>query len=130
MNKYETGIGTMGIAVPEFKTSSWVDDRLGNSESVNNPQQDQFVWLYIDAKNFGSVNSDVNPNYFTLSTDDGYTADYNDVSFDTKYLDATTLSPGTYSSGWLIFEVPIANEYTLHFNSFNGSVDKKIIMSN
>lgn len=128
MNQYEVGIGTVGIAVTEVKTSSTVHGNYGYYRYVNDPKNDQFVWVCIAAYNMGSNTTHVNPNYFTLSTKDGYTANYDVASFDTNYLKATNLSSNTYCTGWLVFIVPKANEYTLHFNSLDSSIDKNIIM--
>ncbi len=110
MNKYEVGIGAVAIAVGEVKKTSQVNANYGSYYYVNDPQNDQFLWLWINAANMGTKTVHVNPNDFTVTSPDGYTANYDKTSFYTKYLDATNVPPNSYVSGWLIFLVPKADK--------------------
>lgn len=127
MKKYEISTGSVGIAVGEVKTSSRVYGDYGHYRYVKDSQSDQFLWLWIGAANHGTKTVHVNPNDFTVTSPDGYTANYDQTSFDTKYLEATNVPPNSYTSGWLIFIVPKADKYTLHYRGFGGSATKEII---
>lgn len=126
MKQYEFGSGVVGIAVTNVKGTSRVD---GSSfyYYVEDPKNSQYLWLYINALNKGTRAVHVNPNDFTVTTPGGYTANYNKASFQTKYLEATNIPSGAYSAGWLIFLVPKADKYFLHYNGLGGSVTKQIV---
>jgi tetratricopeptide (TPR) repeat protein len=128
MKKYEYGLGAVGIAVGETKTSSRVDGDFGFYHYVINPQNEQYLWLWIGANNKGTSTVHVNPNDFRVTSPNGYTANYNEASFDVKYLDATNIPPNSYIAGWLIFLVPKADNYVLHYNGLGGAVTKEIIL--
>ena len=97
MKSYEFGNGTVGIGIIKAKNSHSCNGYTANGNG-------QFVWLDIAALNNGTGTTHVNPNYFTLSTEDGQTVNYNtETTFNEAYLDATNLSSNTYTSGWLIF---------------------------
>lgn len=128
MKTYEYGAGPVGIAVTKVKTSSTVDGDYGRYHYVKDPDRSQFLWLQIAVRNKGQSVTHINPNYFTVSDPDGYTSNYSEASFSTSYLDAINLSPGTYTSGWLIFVVPKAKAYTLQYNSRDSAVVKAIII--
>ena len=125
MKMYERGSGIIGIAV-EVKTSQRVDTSYNYYTAGKNCQ---FVWVGISVKNYGSGNSHVNPNYITLSTPDGYTVNpHTEATYSrNNYFDAVDLPPGGSSSGWLIFHIPISDEYTLNYNSIDSSVTKRVI---
>lgn len=128
MGKYEFGTGVVGIAIGETKTSSQVNGDYGFYRYVKDPQHDQFLWLWIGALNTGSRSVHVNPNDFRITSTGGYTANYDQASFNVKYLEATNVPPNSYSAGWLIFIVPKADNYVLHYNGLGGSVMKEIIL--
>ncbi|MBV1734255.1 MAG: DUF4352 domain-containing protein [Candidatus Desulforudis sp.] len=128
MGNYEFGTGPVGIAVTEAKSTSGVNSSYGTYRSATDPNKSHFVWLWINACNGGGSTVHVNPNYFTLSTPDGYTANYNETTFWVNCLDATDVPPDKYISGWLIFFVPKADSYTLHFRGISGAVNKEIVL--
>lgn len=127
MKQYEVGTGAVGIAVGDVKRTSRVNGDFGYYNYVTDPKNDQFLWLWIGAKNYGSGTCHVNPNDFSVTSPDGYTANYDTSSFNTKYLDATDVPPRSYVAGWLIFIVPKAEKYVLHYDGWGGSVNKDII---
>jgi len=127
MKEYEYGYGAVGIAVTETKRTSRVDGSFGHYRYIVEPDKDQFLWLWINAANAGMETVHVNPNDFTVSTPSGYVVNYDNVTFDTNYLDATDVPPGSYISGWLIFIVPKEASYVLHYDGWGGAVDKDIV---
>jgi len=127
MKKYEYGTGVVGIAVGETKRTTRVNGDFGYYNYIKDPQKAQFLWLWIGAANAGNTSVHVNPNDFRVTTPDGYTANYDTASFNTNHLEATDVPPDSYVSGWLIFIVPKADQYTLHYNGWGGSVTKKIV---
>lgn len=112
----------------EVKSTSRVNSGYGTYRYATDPKNDHFVWLWINAGNGGSSTVHVNPNYFTLSTPGGYTANYNETTFWVNYLEATDIPPDKFTSGWLIFFVPKADSYTLHFRGIDGAVNKEIVL--
>ncbi|NSW92864.1 MAG: DUF4352 domain-containing protein [Firmicutes bacterium] len=126
MQTYERGTGDIGIACITKKTTRF------NTGFTTYTANKGYIFLHVglSAKNYGNDTVHVNPTFVTISTPDGST--YNPHTETTysmnNYFDAIDLSAGGSSDGWLIFCVPVEDEYTLHYNGLFDKVDKKIIV--
>lgn len=81
----------------------------------------------MSVKNASLGEIHVNPNYITLRDSTGYTYNPDDATYGLNYLDAIDLQPGGATSGWLAFIIPKdEKELTLIYNSFDGTITKKI----
>ncbi|OGI30660.1 MAG: hypothetical protein A2287_04685 [Candidatus Melainabacteria bacterium RIFOXYA12_FULL_32_12] len=121
MNYFEGN--NIQIAVHKVKSTKETEDRYMTGNG-------RFIWVGITTKNNTSGTVHVNPNYFTLSTSDGYTVSHSSESYSlSNYFDAVNLPPNGETSGWLIFPLSKDSKYILHFNSFNDSVDKQIVVN-
>lgn len=125
MKYYQKGTGPVSIAV-EVKTSRQVSSSYTTWTAAKNSQ---FVWVGVSANNEGTGTSHVNPNHFTLSTPVGHTANPDtDCTYSrSNYFDAINLPPGGKSSGWLVFHMPVHDEYMLNFRSSDSAVQKRVI---
>jgi len=113
MESYESGYGPISIAA---------------TARVSGISNDCYVWLYVNARNNGTDVSHVNPNYFTLSSPNGYTTNVDSNTYSrSDYFDAIDLRPNTYSSGWMLFRIDIADYYILNYDSLDSFVEKKIV---
>jgi len=64
-----------------------------------------------------------------LSDSNGYTVSHDTDTYAlSNYFKAVSLPPDGQTSGWLIFYLPKDSSYILHYNGFEGSVDKNIIV--
>ncbi|MCL5036948.1 MAG: DUF4352 domain-containing protein [Chloroflexi bacterium] len=125
MKRYEQGIGPEEVAVTRINISKWESGYTAGENC-------QFVAMGINVLNTGDSTTHANPNYFTLSTPDGYTVNPDtDTTYGlSRHFDAIDLSPNSYTYGWLIFHIPIKDYYILHYKTYDSSVDKKIIPQN
>ncbi len=125
MKKFERGQGPVGIAVRVEIAESTSD---GFTTYYSKDKKSWFVQIHISAKNYGESSTHINGKYFTLSTLNGYTVNPHKVTYSySNFLDNIALLPDKYSSGWLTFYVPIAEEYILNYNSPDSIVYKRII---
>jgi len=125
MESYESAYGPISIAATVKTTNTFND---GYSTHYSTDGKGWFVWVGVNAANNGTETSHVNPNYFTLSTPNGYTTNVSTLTYSkSNYFDATDLRPNTYSTGWLIFFIPKADYYTLSYDSLDSFVEKKIV---
>lgn len=123
MQYYTNSYGSVKIAVSEVKETNTVSTSYS---TYTRGDGGKFVWVNIGAKNFGSDTEHVNPNDFTLTSEDGYTASHHEVTYNFNYFDATDLNSENYSNGWLIFHVKDSDVYTLNYNGFDSGASLKI----
>lgn len=126
MKEYESDRGPIGIAVMGIRLQTAFD--AGYSTYTLKDKDWRFVLVAVAAANMGISTSHVNPNHFTLSSPDGYAARHDNLTYSlSNYFEAVDLPPGKYTTGWLVFVMPLAEEYTLHFRSLDGQATKRIV---
>jgi hypothetical protein len=84
----------------------------------------------VSAYNQGESTEHVNPIFIALSTPNGIThnTDMETTFTLDNYLEAIDLPSQGRSSGWLIFLMSKEPYYTLHYDGFLSSIDKKIVV--
>lgn len=119
-HKYYTP-GDVGIAVG----NAYFLSRIGLYDVA---QQDHvFVAVYVSVRNQNLAHEHANPHNFRLSTPDGMTVSHHTATYSlNNYFDAVDLNRGQHTEGWIVFHVPKADTYTLHYDSFFASASKQI----
>jgi hypothetical protein len=124
MMRYETGKGSVSIAVKVEISETF----LGYSSK---DKKSWFVKVFINSKNLGNSLENVSDTHFTLATPNGYIVPPSELTYasfnELKPFKEINLQPNTYSSGWLIFFVPKAENYILYFDNGKSKVEKKIV---
>ncbi len=84
----------------------------------------------VSAYNQGESTEHVNPIFIALSTPNGIThnTDMETTFTLDNYLEAIDFPSQGRSSGWLIFLMSKEPYYTLHYDGFLSSIDKKIVV--
>jgi hypothetical protein len=120
MKTWDTGTGSvaLGVTAAKITTSAGQYYTRGNY---------RFVEVCAAVSNRGTDITHVNPNDFTLETPDGFTVSHDTSTYSlSNYFDAVDLRAGGQTSGWLIFCLPKEREYTLNYQGFSGTAQKRI----
>ena len=87
-----------------------------------------FVWVFINAQNNGQNIVHVNPNDFTLATQDGSVTPHDSGTYSLEnYFDAVDLRPAQKTQGWLAFLIMRDSRYTLSYQGSGGTAQKAVI---
>lgn len=115
--------GPVGIAVSQVELRHAVGQHVATGKGT-------FILVDAGVLNRSLDSEHANPNNFTLSTPDGYTAPPDTETYGlTNYLDATNLNKGQQSGGWLVFYLPKSATYTLNYRSFGAKTSLQIAPS-
>lgn len=122
MNTF-SGDSDAKVAVAGVRLKHSTDSHVAGGHSI-------FVYLYVDVKNFGNSTVSINPNDFTLATQDGQVVPYDADTFETgKPFPAVDLSPGQASGGWLVFYLSKDSKYVLTRRDMrDDSTTEKVII--
>jgi len=120
MNTWDSGTGSVALAVTGAKMATTAGEYYARGNN-------RFVKVCAAVSNRGAEITHVNPNDFTLETPDGFTVSHDTSTYSlSNYFDAVNLRPGGQTSGWLIFYLPKEREYTLNYQGFSGTAQKRI----
>ncbi len=122
--KYYDGYGAVQIAVSKVKVTRTSPDGY---HYFYKSSSGRYIWVCASVWNSGSTEIHANPGYFTLRDSNGYTVSHSSETYSlSNHFDAVDLQPGGQTSGWLVFEAPLDDIYSLIWSSSAGLVEKKI----
>jgi hypothetical protein len=129
MSIYEYGEGTLGIALIRVMTSKSIIHNFGKPIYPKDREL-QYVWVYINAINSGATAVQIEPKEFTLSVPGKAAVDYDLKATNSmqKCFKSISLDPDKQNIGVLIFPLPESREYILHYNGYNGKVEKRLVI--
>lgn len=129
MDEYEYDKDMLGIAISRVITSKSVIHNFGKPIYPADRKL-QYVWIYIKLINSGTATIQVKPEEFTLSItgEDAVSYDFKATNSMQKSLKPINLSPNKQSVGVLIFPLPESNDYTLHYSSPKGKIEKRLVI--
>ena len=125
MGQYVFGADNIGFSVKKTKVTGTIPTDLGFSYISRG--NERFLWIYVSVVNRGKSVTEVNPEYFYISTDDGSRVARSEATNSQAHLPAMELKPGSTAEGWVIFYVPVQRHYVLNYYLTRGEINKVIV---